>query len=624
MMIQMLSIIYLFLAIFGLGVLVFIHELGHYLIALRLGMRVEAFSIGFGKPLLTWKARGVEWRLCLLPFGGYVKIAGMQRENGKDPFEIKDGFFGKSPLDRIKVALAGPLVNILFALLLFSLLWVFGGREKNFSQFTHKIGWIKVGSPLYNLGVRPGDEISSYGGRPFHGFQDLINTSFLKDQKTQISGYSIDYFNREKTPFDYTLNNYETPSLLKLRSIGIAAPASYLIFEGPSVFYKSPLIFGGIQKKDRIVWANGELIFSEIQLDHLLSEPSAYLTIKREDRFLHIRVPREKIDTLLLTPFEKDELEDNKHEANLKGPLSDFYVLPALLSSGNVVTKKFIESPLQVGDTILAVDGSPVSSSSQLYHKLQVFHALILVQRDPSLISPISWKGEDKAFDASFHPKDIEKIIRSIGTPHPILSSGTYHLLSPVVPITFDTLPPQVREERLQRFKVSQQELAKIDDPEIRQKAEQQLQKELYRSELGVDFYDRTVTYNPNPFSEFYNVLKETGKIFASLISGSISPKWLSGPVGIVRIMQISWSHGIKEALFWMGMISLNLGLLNLLPIPMLDGGYISLSFFEMVTKRRLKPKTMERLIIPFVVLFIGFMIYVTYNDLSHIFSRFF
>ncbi len=81
---------------------------------------------------------------------------------------------------------------------------------------------------------------------------------------------------------------------------------------------------------------------------------------------------------------------------------------------------------------------------------------------------------------------------------------------------------------------------------------------------------------------------------------------------------------GVKEALFWMGVISLNLGILNLLPIPVLDGGHICFSLFEMVTKRRLKAKTMERLIIPFVVLLIGMIVFVTYHDLSRIFSRFF
>jgi regulator of sigma E protease len=98
----------------------------------------------------------------------------------------------------------------------------------------------------------------------------------------------------------------------------------------------------------------------------------------------------------------------------------------------------------------------------------------------------------------------------------------------------------------------------------------------------------------------------------------------MSGPVGIVEVIHHSWGVGIKEVLFWMGLISLNLGFLNLLPIPVLDGGHICFSLVEMVTKRPIKAKTMERLIIPFVVLLVALFVYLTYNDLLRLFSRFF
>lgn len=91
------SMIYILLAILGLGFLVFIHELGHYWVARRKGMRVEAFAIGFGKPIFTWVRDGVQWHICMLPFGGYVKIAGMQKEGSREPSEIADGFYGKKP-----------------------------------------------------------------------------------------------------------------------------------------------------------------------------------------------------------------------------------------------------------------------------------------------------------------------------------------------------------------------------------------------------------------------------------------------------------------------------------------------------------------------------------------------
>ena len=80
------------IAIATIFLLVLLHELGHFWVARRQGMRVEAFAIGFGKPIYTWERNGVKWHICCLPFGGYVKIAGMQKEGGREPYEIPDGF----------------------------------------------------------------------------------------------------------------------------------------------------------------------------------------------------------------------------------------------------------------------------------------------------------------------------------------------------------------------------------------------------------------------------------------------------------------------------------------------------------------------------------------------------
>ena len=75
---MMTSIFYIFLALMGLNLLVFIHELGHYIVARREGMRVDVFSIGFGKPFVSWTRKGVKWQICPFLFGGYVRIAGME------------------------------------------------------------------------------------------------------------------------------------------------------------------------------------------------------------------------------------------------------------------------------------------------------------------------------------------------------------------------------------------------------------------------------------------------------------------------------------------------------------------------------------------------------------------
>lgn len=149
------SLLYLIPAILGLSFLIFIHELGHYWMARRVGMRVEVFAIGFGKAIYTWERDGTRWQIGWLPFGGYVKIAGTDNADDIDPYDVPDGFFGKSPLDRIKVAFMGPFVNLVFALIAFAMLWFLGDGRKILTNIPIKsAGWIRNRSYLRRVFVR--------------------------------------------------------------------------------------------------------------------------------------------------------------------------------------------------------------------------------------------------------------------------------------------------------------------------------------------------------------------------------------------------------------------------------------------------------------------------------------
>ena len=173
------TILYFIFALIALGILVFIHELGHYIVARKMGMKVEIFSIGFGKPLIKWKWNDVDWQVATLPFGGYVKIAGMEfgKKEGNvavDPYEVENGFFKQPPLKRIAVAIAGPFANFLLAIILLTVLYAMGGREKSFSEFTQIIGWVDPASELYSLGLRPGDLLTDYNGKPYTNAKDFF------------------------------------------------------------------------------------------------------------------------------------------------------------------------------------------------------------------------------------------------------------------------------------------------------------------------------------------------------------------------------------------------------------------------------------------------------------------
>ena len=633
-MINFSSLLHIVLSIIGFGFLVFIHELGHYWVARKKGMRVEAFSIGFGRAIYSWTRDGVKWQISWLPFGGYVKIAGMQKEGNLEPHEITDGFFGKGPWKRIQVAFAGPFVNIVFAFVIFSGIWFMGGREKKFSEFTNRIGWVDTESALYQKGVRPGDVIDRYDGRDFHGFKDLMMASAMADKEMNITGYKVDVITGERTPFNYTLPTYENSQYKeKLKTIGIGAPAHYLFFKG-ALPQGSALTGSGIEPGDRIVWAEGDPVFSMLQLNTLINEQTVFLTVQRGKDVFQTKIPRVHLDDLKISSLEMREIGDWQHEAGLKGRIQDLTFVPYTFSSTGIVENRldFVEemnqvkafkecqrcgyfNPLQEGDKVLAVDGQPIINSYQLLEKLQTRRSLLIVERGLNSTTAVSMESAESELE-SFGP-NLQAIISSIGTGSPVTTSGNLYLIGPVTPkSSLDFVGPQLAEAK--------KKIDAIKDPSQREAALQQLNQLQRQAMLGLPLADREIIYNPNPIRQFGDVFNDTWRTLAGLFTGSLSPRFVSGPIGIVNIIQQSWVHGAKEALFWFGLISLNLGIMNLLPIPVLDGGHIVFALWEVIVRKPIKAKVMERMIIPFVGLLILFFIFATYHDISRLFSKFF
>jgi regulator of sigma E protease len=153
------------------GALVIIHELGHFALARSCRMRVERFSVGFG-PVLFRRRRGeVEWVLSAVPFGGYVKIAGMAP--GEDIEDGDLGAYANQPAwRRFVVILAGPAMNYLFAVLLAAaMLASLGFREPDPAPI---VGEVLAGAPAARAGLRPGDRVLAIDGRPVPSWEALV------------------------------------------------------------------------------------------------------------------------------------------------------------------------------------------------------------------------------------------------------------------------------------------------------------------------------------------------------------------------------------------------------------------------------------------------------------------
>ena len=157
-------------AIIALGALIFIHELGHFIFAKTFGVGVEKFSLGFGPKLFGKKVGDTEYLISALPLGGYVKMVG---EGEGDDFVIGDAdrersFAEKAPLKRIAIVAAGPVFNLLFAWVLFMVIFLMG-----VPSVTTKVGEVMPGKPAARAGMLAGDQITAVNGQAVTRWEDF-------------------------------------------------------------------------------------------------------------------------------------------------------------------------------------------------------------------------------------------------------------------------------------------------------------------------------------------------------------------------------------------------------------------------------------------------------------------
>ena len=482
---------FLLVALLALGFTIFIHELGHFLAARQRGLIIKRFSIGFGPKIFGWEKDGVEYRISMFPFGGYValpQLADMGRVEGQneeqeekrlsvwedykeeDEENKEDELNEKKPpkisySDKMIVSVMGAVFNILLAFSLSSVLWFFG-YERRDGELTTKIGYIAdtverwnpiveqgetVTSPAKKAGLLPGDQVLSVDGAPVEDFMDVqsrIVTGKLKTaQDRRLARLTILRYN-EKKDIEVFPEVFGTE---EIRIIGIGPKETFFIKElQPDM----PAIKAGLEKGDQIVAVDGNKIFSFVHLvDYLM---------KLED---------------------KQEIALTVRKGGEKGLEQTYNLLP-------------VEKEMQQGD--------------------------ILVKR--KLIG--------------FSPK----------------------------------------------FK--------------------------------------TITTYPNPLLLIVSRVKDMYHTLTGLVSpeSDVKLRNMSGPVGIVNNLSIFASIGFKKLLWFVVFINVNLAILNLLPIPVLDGGHMVFATIEKLRGKPLPFAFLERAQMLFVVLLFSFMLYVTFFDFQRLF----
>ena len=174
--------------VFVLGVLVFVHELGHFLAAKRVGIRVLKFQLGFNPTVVSFRRGDTEYGIGALPLGGYVKMAGenpeeVQRDERGHPIVNPDEFLAKSKWERFQVLIMGPVMNLLLAVLLWTVVLYQGVEKGSYEDQPVVVGAVAADSVAAKADIRPGDRIVSVAGRGVDTWERFLQEVGTKPKK---------------------------------------------------------------------------------------------------------------------------------------------------------------------------------------------------------------------------------------------------------------------------------------------------------------------------------------------------------------------------------------------------------------------------------------------------------
>ena len=265
-----------------LGVMILVHEWGHFVAAKWFGVRVDVFSIGFGKRLWGWRRGDTDYRVSILPLGGYVKMAG---ENPGEPRTGDPGeFLAKPRWQRFIIALMGPAMNIVLAIVLLTGLYMVKFQKPAYQERPAEIGHVEEGSAAEKAGLRPGDLIVRLG--------ELENPTWETVEIEAISSPAQPLEVTARRDGDFFTTTI-TPEVDPRYRIGIAGWGPYLPAIVKRVEPGYPAEKVGLLPEDRVVAVNGQPLKFWPRLPDLVQESEGEpleLMIQRLGHTLPVRV----------------------------------------------------------------------------------------------------------------------------------------------------------------------------------------------------------------------------------------------------------------------------------------------------------------------------------------------
>ncbi len=535
-----------------LGVLICGHEFGHFLVAKLTGVKVEIFSIGFGKAIISKKIGETEYRIAWLPFGGYVRMAGsLMMDDEEQPVEneadIGRRLTDKSPLVRIAIAAAGPVVNLILPLVILFSMFFFGSQHDTI--LSNEIGAVDEGMPAYVGGLREGDRVVEIAGKPVEAFWQLFDIVDRYDPEMGALPFTVERPNEGRVVVNITpaqLGETDTYLGFTRQPYRIGYQPMYLAGD-IALAKKGMLAQAGLQNFDRVISVNG--IQTPRYVDVLMALKNANQNEMLQIEVLRGNAIREDMPFLMAAHRLKFEISPGFESLDLE-----------IMQAGRCVSSVAPEEQnILPGDCLLAVDGDA--------------HSLGLLLQNQLLHEPERAKQVTLIRDGE----------RQVVSVQPINVQWT------------DALSGEISRYYL-GFSFFAASHAASSISEV---------KNEHRFAFALDQSTRQLKY----------LLEQSIRSITGMFTGQVSPTQLSGPVTIFYLAGEVAAAGFDAFLRLMVVLSLSIALLNLVPIPGLDGGQILVAFIEGVMRRPLPERARMALQLLGVVLVLGLIIFALGND---------